>query len=105
MAVASTVTPSTRWPTTSLPSLACQVGPPKWSAEPPAEATRCGVAGVDLNADGMTDQEHLVAVFHLDGARHDRSRRRGSGRLRQWQRGHESDGHSQEQAPEVHASR
>ena len=30
MAVGSTVTPSTRLPTTLLASFACHVGPPKW---------------------------------------------------------------------------
>ena len=32
IAVGSTLTPSTRCPTTVLPSRACQVGPPKWVA-------------------------------------------------------------------------
>ena len=43
------------------------------------------VAGVDLDADRVTDQEDLVAGRHLDLARNHRRRRSGLGHLRQRQ--------------------
>src|SRR5206468_634808 len=75
MAVRSGVTLASAWPTTMLPSLACQVGPRHGGA--PGGA----VARVDLDADCVANQEHLAAVEYLDRARDGRWGRSGLGHL------------------------
>ena len=93
IAVASTTTPSTRRPTTLLPSFACHV----WTGEMlrdqlpvvaeeigarreqrPAVPGRSRVTGVDLDADCVADEEHLVALADGEPVR-DVGRRRGPG--------------------------